>query len=255
MNELSFQPRGERPGNALVVWQLPDTAASDAIPHVRGSRLSRAPWNRTIRVAKTALMIWGGISLTAVSGYAVGEALSGPGGLKAAVEARAQPLAASAELMATAAKPAPAKTPEANSAKPPQSRSMAQRPAPAASGAAQPPRTAAVPAPRKARTPDTQAVRAEPLTNADDVGGASVGAPPDRGIGFPGQMAEESPLAGEERVARLPRPRPDDPVVTGSIDERWDEVRRPHRWDRRFGTWREREFRRFQRLPRYIIVR
>ena len=264
MSELSTGSAAAATGsNALVIWRPVEPAAAAAPPHTPRPAASYAVLQRTVRVAKLALMIWGGISLTAAGGYAVGEVLSGPEQLKGQALAPAQPPQPAVLAAVPAAEPAPDAAPKAAGTSV-ERRQVGTSPDPASSKAAtrpaapvKPRLAAAAPAgagPREADAPPPVR-RAAPLTNADDIGVAGGGFTPRSGLEVRGGIAN-TPLPEEDATvaARVPRPRPDDPVITGSIDRQWAEVRRPRRWERRIATWRDRELRRIQRLPRYIVI-
>ena len=275
MGELSDGPEhaaSSGGGNALVLWQPPQAYAEAAAGPAPSRAFARAGLQRAGRAAKLALMIWGGVSLTAAGAYAVGHVLSAPVQLKA--EATAEPPQSAAVRGNAAGNAAADAAPARAQAKPRVVAIGEPEAAPAKPSAKPTPNTiAARPAGPAAESP---ARRLQPLTNAADVGEAGSGFTRKPEVRVRGEVAQRrvSPadLAAEEFgpgpdepvvAARVPRPRPDDfvvrprrePTITGSIEERWEEIRRPRRWDRRFTTWRDGEGRRFQRLPRYIIVR
>ena len=271
MGELSIEPVRAAPGgNALVVWQPPrpgpamdGTASPSPKRAVPGAVLRRA-----VRAAKLALMIWGGVSLTAAGGYAVGKVLTGPQKLQG--EQIPQPPQTAALSDDAAEKAAPVLPPQAQSKPKPRvvtanKPDAAKEAAPKIQQAAPKPSVAAAPAQPQKPAAQSRVRRAEPLTNADDIGVA--------GTGFTRRAEAEArseigepPFSEKQAVvaAPVPRPRPkapvvrqhrDEPTVTGSIEERWEVVTRPRRGERRFTSWRDRDFPRIRRMPRYIVVR
>jgi hypothetical protein len=280
MGELSDGPEhaASSGSNALVLWEPPQAYAEAAAEPAPRRAFARAGLQRAGRAAKLALMIWGGVSLTAAGAYAVGHVLSAPVQLRA--EATAEPPQSAAVRGNAGGNAAAAAAPAARAQAKPRVVAIGEPEAAPAKPSAKPtPNTiAARPAGPAAESP---ARRLQPLTNADDVGEAGSGFTRKPEVRVRGEVAQRrvspedfapedfapeefGPGADEPVVAaRVPRPRPDDfvvrprrePTITGSIEERWEEIRRPRRWDRRVTTWRDGEGRRFQRLPRYFIVR
>ena len=277
MGELSDGPEhtASSSSNALVLWEPPQVYAEAAAGPAPRPAFARAGLQRAGRAAKLALMIWGGVSLTAAGAYAVGHVLSAPVQLKA--EATAEPPQSAAVRGNAAGNAAAAAAPAARPQTKPRIVAIGEPDtAPAKPSAKPKPKTIAARPAGPAAEPPTR--RLQPLTNADDIGQPGSGFTRKPEVRVRGEVArrrvapddfgpepeEFGPGADEPVVAaRVPRPRPDDfvvrphrePTVTGSIEERWEEIRRPRRWDRRVTTWRDGEGRRFQRLPRYIIVR
>ena len=174
-----------QPSTALVIYRPP--------------RVRAAILGRLARIARTALMVWGGASLAAVAGMTVGAAVNGPVSFTAQVQATDKP-----------AKPAPvaAVAPRESAPVVPQKpKPVAARPLPQRAPAAEiarpvPPAANAEPPVAVQQRPEQAPVRTTPVVT--EVPFATVDA----------NSVEPEPLV----VARLPRPRPDEPRIVGSVD-------------------------------------
>ena len=219
------KPREKRAANAVIVFE-PVTVRAGAM------------W-RAIKIARAALLIWGGVSL---AGAAAAAMVLGRGGLEpylqtvtaspvanAVAEPRPAPeppeatvavrqiLPRSAEQPAVVAALMPAKPAAAARAAPSQA-TAAAAPAPPPSGIAA--LGSKILGPTRMATPD--AAQQLPPATAGDVGDAAQNT-----------EKEVAPLV----IARLPRARPDEPRITGSID-------------RKYQPQSLRHFRRLREIPR-----
>ena len=220
MDDIVHASGGTRPANALIVLDRVDAGEVRPV-QIEGSwrRIdpspSPVPFAPVARAARTALLVWGGVSLAAVSGAALVYAHGG--------------VPIEPEIIAETAAPLPVKAAEIVPEVPPAARPVrviALHPAAAAptpsldlasvAVAPSPPVPAAAAAPRVETLPaPVVPAAAIPL------------AVPSETASLPAKSAAEELETMVE--ARLPRPRPEAPVETASIERQWDELRASRR--------------------------
>lgn len=223
MDDNEHASGGTRPANALIA--LDRVGAGEVRPvQIEGSwrRIdpspSPAPYAPVARAARTALLVWGGVSLAAVSGAALVYAHGG--------------VPIEPQIIAETAAPLPVKAAEIVPEAPPAARPVrviALHPAPvpplpeiaSAAVARDPsPRVAAAAAPI-AEPPPEPVVLAAAIPSAASALSSETASLPEL------PAAAEAPETTVE--ARLPRPRPKAPVETASIERQWDELRASRR--------------------------
>jgi hypothetical protein len=224
MDDIVRASGGTGPKNALIPLDRLDPGEVRPV-QIEGSwrRIdtlpSPAPRAPVVRAARTALLVWGGVSLAAVSGAAL---VYAHGGVPIEPEISAETAAAlpvkAAEIVAEvppAAKPV---------------RVIALHPAAAAPAPSlAPARVAKTPSPR---APAAAAATFEEPPPEPVVLAAAIPAP-SSALSSETASLPELPTAAEALEttveARLPRPRPKAPVATASIERQWDDLRASRR--------------------------
>jgi hypothetical protein len=227
MNDLTIMPRGKSPPQNILDLEAVEVRPKQAEPpHAEAPRPARNWFGPIASVTRNALALWGGISLVAVGGYAVGAVINGPD--------TTQVLASEDSVKLHAASIPAAEPVTSSSARQHQPIVITATPAEVTKRAeaesgpgldkyitATPSRPAAKPAPR------------EPVGPAEAASGPQ---------SEPVEAAPE-PATEPVEVARLPRPRPEAPMVTASVHKRAVSPRND--W------YADRQYRRQQTLYRY----
>jgi hypothetical protein len=222
MDDIVHASGGTGPANALIVLDRVDAGEVRPV-QIEGSwrRIdpspSPVPFAPVARAARTALLVWGGVSLAAISSaalvYAHGSGLSTEPAISA--EVAAPPAIRAADI---ATEVPPASRPVRVIALYPAAAAPAPQLAPAPVAVAPSP-----PVPAAAAAP-----RAETLPAPVVPAAAIPLAVPSETASLPGlPAAAEAPETTVE--ARLPRPRPEAPLATASIERQWDELRASRR--------------------------
>ena len=221
MDDIVHASGGTGPKNALIALDRADAGGVRPV-QIEGSwrriELSPgpAPYASVARAARTALLVWGGVSLAAVSGAALVYAKGGGFAAEPAISAKpAPPPIQAAEIV-----------PEVPPAARPV-RVIALHPAPVA-----PIPELAPAAVAKAPSPRLPAAAAAPFVEPTPEPVVLAAAIPSA---LSSEIASLPELAGAEEAqettieARLPRPRPEAPAATASIERQWDELRASRR--------------------------
>jgi len=238
MDDIVHASGGTGPKNALIALDRGDPGGVPPV-QIEGSwrRIepspSAAPYASMARAVRTALLVWGGVSLAAVSGAALVYAKGGGFSTEpvTSAEAAAPPIQASEIVLEV--------PPAAKSV-----RVIALYPAVAAPA----PEIAPAPVAEAPSPPQSVAVlppRVEPLSEPSVVAAANPSPGPSETAALAALAAEEPETTVE---ARLPRPRPEAPVATASIERQWDELRASRRIGRQEAV-RARFLYRYGRAP------
>ncbi len=223
MDDIVHGSGGTRPANALIALDRVDAGEVRPV-QIEGSwrRIgpspSPAPYASVRRAARTALLVWGGVSLAVVSGAAL---VYAHGGLpiEPEISAETAPLPIQAAEIVREVLPAP--KPVRVIALHPARAAPTPEPAPAL--------VVKVPNPRLPAAAAAPIV--EPSPEPVVLAAASPAAPSalsSETASLPGLPAAAEEL-GTTVEARLPRPRPEAPVATASIERQWDELRASRR--------------------------